>query len=141
MAKMNPEAKALWLKALRSGEYEQGHSKLCKLPDGPEGKGYFCCLGVLADVAVKSGAVELRVERRERDVRYGNDEDYLPPEVMKWAGLPNNNPSVKYDYGHEACKAWCDEPHEGFDQLATLNDDYYHQWSFTPIADAIEANF
>ena len=43
---MNKTAKKLWLKALRSGEYEQGRGRLCD----PEGR--MCCLGVLYDVAV-----------------------------------------------------------------------------------------
>jgi hypothetical protein len=36
-----------WVKALRSGEYEQGKDYLCK-----EGKSHdsFCCLGVLCDI-------------------------------------------------------------------------------------------
>lgn len=42
--KLDPEIKAKWLRALRSGEYEQARSVL-KSPQGG-----FCCLGVLADV-------------------------------------------------------------------------------------------
>lgn len=41
---MNPELKAKWVAALRSGKYEQGHEYLNK-------DGKFCCLGVLCDVA------------------------------------------------------------------------------------------
>lgn len=40
---MNPELKAKWVEALRSGEYTQGRGWLCR-----EGK--YCCLGVLADL-------------------------------------------------------------------------------------------
>lgn len=43
---MKPEVKEEWVKALRSGEYEQGEGFLCK-------NGRFCCLGVLIDVAVE----------------------------------------------------------------------------------------
>lgn len=39
---MNPEIKAAWLTALRSGEYRQGKGRL-ECSDGS-----FCCLGVLA---------------------------------------------------------------------------------------------
>jgi hypothetical protein len=35
-----------WIKALRSDEYKQGHNQLCNE------KQEFCCLGVLADIAV-----------------------------------------------------------------------------------------
>jgi hypothetical protein len=40
---MNPEIKAKWIAALRSGEYAQGRYAL---RDGD----HFCCLGVLCDV-------------------------------------------------------------------------------------------
>jgi hypothetical protein len=43
--KMNPELKARWLKALRSGTYLQGQKALHK-----ESK--FCCLGVLCDLGL-----------------------------------------------------------------------------------------
>lgn len=41
--KMDPEFKAQWLEALRSGRYPQGRGALRR-------EGYYCCLGVLADV-------------------------------------------------------------------------------------------
>jgi len=41
------EVKTLWLNALRSGEYIQGHGALCRNnSNGPE----YCCLGVLCEV-------------------------------------------------------------------------------------------
>lgn len=43
--KMDPALKAKWVTALRSGEYEQGQSRLRTL------EGSFCCLGVLCEVA------------------------------------------------------------------------------------------
>lgn len=46
--KMNPEWKDKWLKALRSGEYQQGTGLLCCVINGQE---YYCCLGVLAHIA------------------------------------------------------------------------------------------
>lgn len=41
---MKPAVKKRWIKALRSGEYEQGHGRL------HTADGKFCCLGVLADI-------------------------------------------------------------------------------------------
>lgn len=41
---MNKTIKKRWLKALRSGDYEQGRSMLCSE------KNTFCCLGVLVDI-------------------------------------------------------------------------------------------
>lgn len=49
--------KKRWLKALRSGEYEQGAQYL-KTPDGA-----FCCLGVLCDLA--------KVQWRGTHCKYG----------------------------------------------------------------------
>lgn len=43
--KMPKKLKAKWLKALRSGEYGQAKGRLT------DGKGGFCCLGVLQHVA------------------------------------------------------------------------------------------
>lgn len=52
--KMDQKVKTRWLKALRSGKYEQTTGVLCEpvLPDldgNPTTKAY-CCLGVLCDV-------------------------------------------------------------------------------------------
>lgn len=44
MNKMDPEWKAKWLEALRSGRYEQGQGYL------KNKKNKFCCLGVLCDL-------------------------------------------------------------------------------------------
>lgn len=45
---MDKKLKKEWVKALRSGDYQQGKSRLCtETKDGPK----FCCLGVLCDIA------------------------------------------------------------------------------------------
>jgi hypothetical protein len=47
--KMNPDVKAKWVAALRSGEYKQG-------PEWLQGEsGCFCCLGVLCDILDPEG--------------------------------------------------------------------------------------
>lgn len=51
MAKMDPEVKKEWLKALRSGEYPKTTGMLCSTDDDGRATG-FCCLGVLADIAM-----------------------------------------------------------------------------------------
>jgi hypothetical protein len=48
MSKMNPEVKARWVAALRSGKYAQGAGALRK-------GDCFCCLGVLCDVLDPDG--------------------------------------------------------------------------------------
>lgn len=44
---MDKELKAKWVKALRSGEFEQGQNEL----EGPGNR--FCCLGVLCSLEAK----------------------------------------------------------------------------------------
>jgi hypothetical protein len=53
MRKLDPEKKALWVAALRSGEYEQGKNHLAVRQ--ADGTFAFCCLGVACEVAIKNG--------------------------------------------------------------------------------------
>lgn len=108
---MNPEIKAQWVKALESGEYKQGKGWLN--PIEPDGTETFCCLGVLCDLAaVKAGVAE---RKNSSSVlwphrNYGSPAEYmsesqtLPPAVMAWAGLHDDNPMVTYS-GEMACIA------------------------------------
>lgn len=45
--RLSKQLKEDWIKALRSGEYQQGTGFLCQLKNGKE---TYCCLGVLADI-------------------------------------------------------------------------------------------
>lgn len=83
---MNPSVKAKWLEALRSGEYEQGRNALNE-------NGNYCCLGVLCDVAVKSG-LALEVGERGQITEYDGLTAYLPDRVKRWAALYDHNPRV-----------------------------------------------
>ena len=47
---MKRELMRRWVRALRSGKYKQGHGYLCEV--NRDGEEQFCCLGVLADIAV-----------------------------------------------------------------------------------------
>lgn len=47
--KMNPDVKANWIEALRSGRYEQGEGKL-KLMHEDTSRSFYCCLGILSEV-------------------------------------------------------------------------------------------
>jgi hypothetical protein len=101
--KLDPEVKAAWLQALRSGEYEQGTEMLRTRNDR------YCCLGVLCELAIQADVVQ----RRHRpsmpaEWEYGSDEDggdwmagFPPMKVRRWAGFPTdeydtigNNPWV-----------------------------------------------
>jgi hypothetical protein len=125
MNKMNPEIKADWLSALRSGEYQQGAGRLKIVGEDGE-KPSYCCLGVLTDLAAKAGVVEWYDLNSLGGVR--EDEGYietgvLPVAVQYWAGLPGNNVGT---YSSET------------KVLTELNDDGV---DFEEIANIIEENF
>src|SRR5690348_17476896 len=107
LTRMDPQIKAEWVAALRSGEYRQGSGTLRSDQDE------FCCLGVLCDLAVKAGVPGITVEERHSQVSntllgyaYGGPEipdvkgsttsyAYLPAAVMAWAGLDSENPHLR----------------------------------------------
>lgn len=115
--KMNPELKAKWLTALRSGEYQQTQGRLYRpnpvlmsdLEPTPYPSGY-CCLGVLALCAGKT------VEDMSRSVNH----NLMDVGMGKW-----DEGSVGIDPDAE-------------DYLTDMNDK--EQKSFAEIADWVEAN-
>lgn len=113
---MNPEIKARWIAALRSGEYKQGQNKLSIREPG--GTTTYCCLGVLCDLAAKEG-IGGWVGDKPLDFEAGGvGSTYSPPSaVTEWAGL-----------SHRA-------PNEEYLELSTRNDDGR---SFPELADYIE---
>lgn len=112
--KMNPEVKAKWLAALRSGDYPQTTKFLRRVDAESKPIGY-CCLGVLCEVHNK----EVGGEWTEGH-RYNGWGGILAESVVKWAGLPSQNPAVGPD-------------DRG---LPYYND--ASGWSFAKIADFIE---
>lgn len=105
-----------WVQALRSGEFVQGHGALCR-------DGRYCCLGVLAELAVREGVLgKYDTENRHGSVftRFGSDGErsFLPREVFEWADLSSDNPII-----------------DSTDSLASLNDNGV---PFEMIADIIE---
>lgn len=101
--KMKPEVKSNWVEALESGDYEQTDGGLCKLD---EAGGKFCCLGVLSELAVKSGE---NVIKDDGDfghyVLYDGEEEFLPQSVAMWAGLDDDNPRVDREVAREEIQA------------------------------------
>ena len=106
---MNKSVKNKWLKALRSGEYTQGHFRLVTNDDK------FCCLGVLCDLAVRAGITEW--EKSKTGWCVDKNVSYLPNSVMNWSGLER-------------------DPVSDGSALSDLNDSYF--LSFANIADIIE---
>ena len=119
--KLNDVAKR-WVKALRSGDYEQGAESLANVEENGI---TYCCLGVLCELAVKEGII--RSKKNKSSIRYGGPTDgktdLLPDKVVRWAGLKNNDGDRHKPDTHT---------------LAELNDDY--AWSFKKIAKYIEEN-
>src|ERR1017187_7416410 len=116
---MKKSIKKLWLSALRSGKYKQGHNQL-KSGD------HYCCLGVLCDLYAK----KMKDDRVgfNGDVfttQSGIEETTLPFEVMQWSGIPDSNGRTPFKDS---------SPYS----LADINDEGI---SFSEIADVIEEKF
>jgi hypothetical protein len=91
--RMNPEIKAQWVAALRSGEYKQGTGRLhLALEEGAE---KMCCLGVLSHLAYVSGVCD-RQATPCNVYAYGREGNTatLPQEVTTWSGLDDDSPYV-----------------------------------------------
>lgn len=134
--KMNPEAKAEWLRLLRSGEYPQGHGTLCRLLDGNV---EFCCAGVLCEVAKKAGIVrseEIGTRTRYHDASNLGDHStvLLPRRVRDWANLDSMyiNVPMRPEYSERLSAHYKDAVVVG---LVELNDNGF---TFAEIADIIE---
>lgn len=131
MTTMNPDIKARWVAALRSGDYQQGTGCLRECQPGEPER--FCCLGVLSDLAAKDGIGQWSTEVSGTIpdfVADGHTEDAgLIDPVLAWAGLPADQgaePRLSYD----GTRHW----------VARLNDGGAGapQLSFPEIADLIE---
>ena len=125
---MNPEIKAQWVAALRSGEYKQGVGYLHR-------DDTFCCLGVLCDLAIKAGAPEVEENRHPAGSMstYNGSELVLPSSVMEWAGLSSSDP-ILVDESREVNE--CLPVSEFNDSGVTFNGGGF---TFNEIADLIEA--
>lgn len=89
----NPEAKAAWLAALRSGQYRQARGALYD----PRIDAY-CCLGVACEV-YRLTTGEGRWTSVAGFFRASEDDEQaysgtLPPAVREWYGLPESDPVV-----------------------------------------------
>lgn len=83
---MNAKVKRMWLKALRSGEYEQGEGALRR-------NGRYCCLGVLCDLHAKTTKKKWKKETGD-GYSYYKTSATLPDEVVDWAGLDDDDPKL-----------------------------------------------
>lgn len=126
---MNPEIKALWLAALRSGGYKQTQGALCRV--NAEGERSYCCLGVLTDLAEKRGIVQSARDARNRmqyfdDNSVNREAGVLLPSVLEWSGVDDSTGYLPRDV-------------DGYEALTGLNDE--GNYTFEQIADVIEEQF
>lgn len=100
--RMNPTVKAIWLKALRSGDYTQGRGALA-YQRAKDGQWCFCPIGVLTEEARKAG-VDMSVNDFRTPINAAPEECLPEPathvrgydwittgliqSVARWAGLP-----------------------------------------------------
>ena len=142
---MNKTIAMKWVKALRSGKYEQGVGFLCQVNSKGE---KHCCLGVLTEMyqaeqkAKKKKVIPTKVSDVYIDdstatsglkllevVKYGGGEDAaeeLPVAVKRWAGMEGR----LGEFG--------DDCHDYYKSLSHMNDS---GWSFKKIANFIEKNY
>ncbi len=83
---MNPEIKALWVGALRSGGYGQTDGQLRRTYRPGEGEipAEYCCLGVLCDLYDKANKTSSWNNETDNFMGKGA---FLPEEVSGWAGM------------------------------------------------------
>lgn len=150
---MNPEIKAKWVAALRSGEYLQGTGQLLNTYSGAS---KYCCLGVLCDLLVKEDTPGLEYSDRQP---YGSsvlpgwtyhgigETSILPAVLAIDLGLTDPNPRIPFIQAiwddsrmsvyKESHVEWHGDTYFAppFLDLASLNDSGF---TFPEIADLIE---
>ena len=132
VTKLNPEAKAEWVAALRSGEFLQGRNAL-EVVDG-SGASRFCCLGVACFLAEEKGLIQRELAEGDSLYNYGAEgrgwwNGALPPRVSEWL-------VDIHDTTADKSNVWVDYGGAGH-SLSFLNDQY--EVGFDKIADLIEA--
>lgn len=85
---MNKRVKKLWIKALRSGEFEQATNTL---REGSGKSARYCCLGVLCELHRRHS----KEPGRWQGDMYCGEAATLAQEVQTWAKIDDDNPVVK----------------------------------------------
>lgn len=107
---MDEQIKQNWVKALRSGEYNQAKGALYKPYIDGDGNDGYCCLGVLAQVDPN---IEFQYDE-EAEAWYVQSleyQEFLPNDFMDLVGL---NPDFSDDLAHHNDKGFT------FDEIADL---------------------
>lgn len=130
--KLDPEAKSLWLEALRDPTRKQAQSVLSN------GKG-MCCLGVACDISDLGEWGPKRYEGVHYTPSNGDhpEDKGLPLSVSKWLGLPTSAAHHPENPRIPGLRVRSEYPGENEDviSLAQLNDSGF---TFAQIADVID---
>ncbi len=128
MTKLDARIKKRWINALRSGKYKQAEGAL------NNGKGGFCCLGVLCDLFAKENKTSWDLDPDPDGLRLKGaaHTSLLPPHVAFWAsGEKLEDFRVKIELENEDGRMA-----EASRSLAELNDE--EKLTLSQIADIIE---
>jgi hypothetical protein len=122
LAKMDPEVKAKWVAALRSGEYDQAQSGLRVDQSQSGGEIGYCCLGVLCELYRREhpGAVWIDTGRFVPVPETGGRYNYAPPEVADWAGIDEDGDARVIDRGLTRNVSNLNDAGQSFAQIADL---------------------
>lgn len=131
---MKADVKAQWITELRSGDWAQGTGVLHRMND--EGKHFYCCLGVLCELAVKAGVLPEAVKGRdgvsswmfqyEAPEAHHNDginATTLPRSVRAWAGVDHEDIIIDPDgngFGLPMYASGANDSGMSFDEIADL---------------------
>lgn len=110
---MKKQVKIKWLAALNSGRYKQGKGAL------RQGR-KFCCLGVLCDVYAKEKRKKWEKPFFRKKVKaILGEENFLPFEVVKWAGLEGDDPEA-----NGKCLSFLNDKRMSFKEISLLIKKY-----------------
>ena len=95
---MNPEIKAKWLEALKSGKYKRGSCAL--KPAISKGDESYCCLGVLCDVHREMTGKGKWVDNLYL-TEVDSHENVLPRSIKEWAEMGELGPNGVFMFEEE----------------------------------------
>lgn len=114
---MNREIRDRWIAALRSGKYQQGKYSLRR-------DERYCCLGVLCELAVQDGIIERYDPLNDHVYDFGDENGSsngaLPPTVVRWAGLHDSIPLVRFAGNEHGLASLNDSIGLNFNQIAQI---------------------
>jgi hypothetical protein len=116
---MKKEAKDLWVKALRSKEFQQGRNGLYR-------DNKMCVLGVLCMLAMINGVCdfeEFKSGTFKGMAAFDGKAGVLPQSVVEWAEMLSNNGSIKGEF--VTLSGMNDFGLYDFDQLADIIDKHW----------------